>query len=381
MTDPPPGPRLLRLVQHQLALGKALPFGVRDEHGKLLLAKGRLLADAAQLEALLERGVYVDAEELRLHEAAAKTAEAPSPKQTLFDQWEQMIRRLDRVLRSVSEPGLPDRVRELAVALLALQRRDPDIGIYLAMRQDEKRLPLYGLTHSLYTAMACSLAVGRLGWSDDDALRLMAAALTMNLTIIELQGRLATQGNKPSEAQFALLRGHPDAAADALVAAGLDDALWLAAVRQHHERRDGRGYPTATTEPSELATALRHADVWMAKTSPRGGRTAMPIQQAHRELFADDGSGPFSAAMIKEFGIYPPGDFVLLKSGELAVVVRRGATAMVPTVAAITDRHGSPIIGTVRRDTARPEFAIAGPAPDKRLVLRVPPERLFGLVE
>jgi len=169
-----------------------LPFGVRDEDGKLLLAKGQWLADANQLAALLDRGAYVDAEELRLQQEAAKGAEAPASKQTLFDQWEQLIRRLDRVLRGVAEPGLPERVDELATALLSLQRRDPDIGIYLAIRQDERRLPLYGLTHSLYTAMACSLAVGRLGWSDADTLRLVAAALTMNLSIFELQGRLAT---------------------------------------------------------------------------------------------------------------------------------------------------------------------------------------------
>ena len=41
-------------------------------------------------------------------------------------------------------------------------RRDPDIGIYLSMRQDESRLNLYGLTHSLYTAMICQLMANRL---------------------------------------------------------------------------------------------------------------------------------------------------------------------------------------------------------------------------
>ena len=70
-----------------------------------------------------------------------------------------------------------------------------------------------------------------------------------------------------------------------------------------------------------------------------------------------------------------------LKSGELAMVVRRGATVNTPMVAAITDRKGMPIVGTNIRDTAKPEFAVAGPSPDQKLVLRVPPERLFGLPE
>ena len=40
-----------------------------------------------------------------------------------------------------------------------------------------------------------------------------------------------------------------------------------------------------------------------------------------------------------------------------------------------------PIVNTLMRDTAGAEFAIAALAADKNLVLRVPPERLFGLPE
>lgn len=370
---------MLRLVQRQILVGKPLPFGVRDEQGHLLLAKGQVVADDAHLAALLDRGAYVDAEEMRVLRQAAVAK--PARNLTLFDQWEQMIWRLDGLLRSAGEAGFAARVAELAVAMLALQRHDPDIAIYMTMRQDTKRLSIYGLTHSLYCAMACSLAAARLGWDEDATLRIVAAALTMNLSIIELQGRLATQGNKPTEKQFERLREHPQAAVAALIAAGVTDSLWLDAVAQHHERRDGKGYPAAIATPSELAVALRQADVLLAKISPRAERAPMPIQQAHRELFADDGGGPFAAALIKEFGIYPPGDFVQIKSGELAVVVRRGATAMVPEVATITDRQGMPTVNTVRRDTARPEFAIVGKPTDKSLVQRLLPERLYGLAE
>lgn len=382
MTAPPPELRLLRLVQRQILVGKPLPFGVRDEHGNLLLAKGQVVVDDAQLAELLDRGAYVDAEEIRLlRQAAAAVAAKPARKLTLFDQWEQMIWRLDGLLRSANEAGFAARVAELATAVLALQRRDPDVAIYMTMRQDTKRLSIYGLTHSLYCAMACSLAATRLDWNEDETLRVVSAALTMNLSIIELQGRLATQGNKPTEKQFERLREHPQVAVDALIAAGVTDSLWLDAVAQHHERRDGKGYPAGSTTPSDLAVALRQADVLLAKISPRAEREPMPIQQAHRELFADDGGGPFAAALIKEFGIFPPGDFVQIKSGELAVVVRRGPTAMVPEVATITDRQGLPTVNTVRRDTARPDFAIVGKAPDQTLVQRLLPERLYGLIE
>jgi HD-GYP domain-containing protein (c-di-GMP phosphodiesterase class II) len=370
--------RLLRLVQHQVHVGRPLPFAIRDAEGTLLLARGQVVGDDVHLAVLLDRGVFADAEEVRAAEAAAPP-KGPARPLTLFDAWEQMIWRVERMLNSHEEPGFPQRLDGVVGDLLTLLRREPDIGIYLAMRQDARRLSIYGLTHSLYTAMACALAAARLGWSEGETRRIVGAAMTMNLTILALQGRLATQGNRPTEPQFERLRAHPDAAASALEQAGVADVALLDAVRQHHERRDGSGYPTGRRDPDALATALRHADVLLAKVSPRAGRAPMPIQQAHRELFADDGGGPFAAALIKEFGIFPPGDFVQLKSGEMAVVVRRGSTATTPEVAAITDRHGVPVTTSLRRDTARPEYAITGPAADSKLVLRLQPERLFGL--
>jgi HD-GYP domain-containing protein (c-di-GMP phosphodiesterase class II) len=376
-------PRLFRLVHHQVQVGKPLPFSVRDEEGKLLLVRGHVIVDQSQLEQLIERGAFVDAEELR----QLKMAPPPPPEETaarkltLFGLWDQAIWRLERLLKSSTEPDFPARADELARAFVALVQRDPDIGIYLARRQDAKRYALYGLTHALYTALTCCLMAQRMGWGEPQLLTLVKAALTMNLSIFDLQGQLAVQGKKPNEAQTERLRAHPQASHDALVAAGVTDAAWLTAVLQHHERKGGGGYPNGVAEPSELAFALRCADVFMAKISPRSDRAPLPIQEAERQLFAETGGGAIAAAVIKEFGIYPPGDFVQLKSGELAVVVRRGAAVNTPTAAAITDRKGMPIVGTNMRDTARPEFAVAGPSPDQKLVLRVPPERLFGLPE
>lgn len=379
----PTGPRLLQLVLSQVAVGVPLPFGVRDAQGTLLLAKGQVVNDDAHLAELFDRGVYADADELQRAQQPLPPPDSGKPvrRLTLIDRWERLVGQLEVVLRSVAEPGLPERIATLSADLLALQRRDPDIGIYMAMRQDPKRLASYGLTHSLYAAMACGLAAARLAWSDAETKRIVSAALTMNLSIVELQGRMATQGGKPTAPQLERLRAHPDAAVAALSAAGITDTLWLDAVAQHHERHDGAGYPRGLTTPAELGVALRQADVLLAKISPRAERAPLPIQQAHRDLFVDGGGGPFATALIKEFGIYPPGDFVRLKSGELAVVVRRGASAKSPQVAAITDRNGTPIVAAPRRDTASPDYVIVGPVADKRLVQRVPPERFYGLPE
>jgi HD-GYP domain-containing protein (c-di-GMP phosphodiesterase class II) len=374
-----PPRRLFRLVRNQVQIGKPLPFGVRDEHGKLLLARGHVVNGADQFEKLIERGAFVDVEEFR--QAMAAQADEPKRKPNLIEVWEQTLRRLERLLRDPAESSFLTAVNELARDFVTLVQRDPDIALCLLRRQDPRRYALYGITHSLFTALTCNLMAQRMGWPEERALTLVKAALTMNLSIVDLQGQLAVQGNPPTQEQQALLSAHPQASHDVLVTAGLTDAMWLAAVLQHHERQGGGGYPSGVVQPCDLAVALRCADVFTAKISPRAQLTPTPIKVALRQLYAETGGSVMAAALIKEFGIYPPGEMVRLNSGELAVVVRRGTTVNSPMAAAVTDRSGMPSIGTQMRDTSRSEFAVVEALPDHKLALRVPPERLYGLPE
>ena len=370
---------LLRMVSDQLKVGAPLPFGIRDEQGKLLLAKGRIVASEAQLEILLSRGLYVD------HEQSGADEEASGPetakrRTTLFDLWKQITARLDLLLTSLDKPGFAERCDTFAGMLMGLIERDPDIAIYHSVRQDPNRLSLYGLSHALHCAMVAQLAATRVGWPPERVRTLVKAGLTMNISIVEVQGRYATLG-KLNDAQRAEIHDHPQNAVDRLQAAGVADADWLEAVLQHHERPGGGGYPHNLATTGEMAAVLRMADVFMAKISPRTERPALPILDAARQMFAESQGSPLAAAIIKEYGIYPPGNFVLLASGEMAVVIRRGATAHTPTAAAVTDHNGIPIVRTPRRNTADAKYAIKSSVPESRMMLRVPPERLYGLVE
>ena len=370
---------LLRMVADQIQVGQPLPFGVRDEQGKLLLAKGRVVANESQRQILVERGLYVD------HDESAADEEGAGPdgakrKTTLFDLWKQTTARLDMLLNSIDKPGFAERCDGFAGQLMALIARDPDIAIYHSVRQDPNRLSLYGLAHALHCALVCQLAATRAGWPPERVRTLVKASLTMNLSIVEVQGRFATMG-RLSDTQRDQIRAHPQDAVDRLQAAGVADADWLEAVLQHHERPGGGGYPQNLDQLCEMASVLRMADVFMAKISPRTERPALPILDAARQLFAEAQGSPLAAAIIKEYGIYPPGNFVQLASGELAVVIRRGATAHTPTAAAVIDRNGIPVVRTTPRNTAEPAYAIKSLVPDSKMMMRLPPERLYGLVE
>jgi HD-GYP domain-containing protein (c-di-GMP phosphodiesterase class II) len=373
----------VKMDRHLVQFGVPSPLEVRDAEGHLLLAKGAVVENDEQLAALLAHGAMVESDEAKAV-LAAQNGGRPEPEArptSVFGLWDQLRWRLERIVKGLAEDpkNFAARIDELAQHLALLTEKDADVGIFLAVRQDTRKLSIYGLSHAIYTGMICFLMSQRMGWSRERCLTLVKAALTMNMSVFELQGRLAAQGVPMLAEQRVVLHEHPLESARMLREAGITDEEWLTAVEQHHEWSDGKGYPRGLTEMSEMARALKYADIFLAKISPKAIRKPLHAQEAARELFKTDAGGAMAMAIIKEFGIYPPGELVKLKTGELAVVIRRTASASTPIAASITDKTGVPVLNVVRRDTSRPEHAITGFVADKSLLDRVPPERLYGL--
>ena len=67
---------LQHLSPSQLHLDTALPWNLYDEGGHLLLSRGFVLVRNAQIDSLIERGVFVRPEEYKLYNYPNET---PSP--------------------------------------------------------------------------------------------------------------------------------------------------------------------------------------------------------------------------------------------------------------------------------------------------------------
>ncbi len=372
--------KILRLPRSKVVLGSPLPWNIRDEEGHLLLSKGHTVDTEHQLDLLLQRGAFVDAEEVR--EAAQRAEAASTPTlvapPSLFGAWDKTAPALQALLADLQAPDFAARLDAYALHTIGLIDIHPDIALYRCVRQENAQHYWYGYEHSVHTAVLCVLMARQLQWPEARMLSLVKAALTMNLSIMELQGKMAAQDVPMKDKQREKIQQHPQEAVELLTRAGIVDADWLGAIAQHHERSDGSGYPRHVKEVAEMAVALRVADVFMAKISPRALREALTPQQAVRQLYTEDAGGPLSTSVVKQFGLYPPGDYVRLASGELAVVVQRSVNAKTPLVAAITDAAGLPSAKTLRRDTALPGYAIVGVVSERAVLKRLAPERLYG---
>lgn len=357
----------LSTVAHLIRTRHALPFSVRNQDCTLLLARGQMIDSESQLHALFERGALVDMDEVN----AAATLPPPgndavrrvhaAPLEALPGMWNDSTVRLGEVLGDVLRPGQPldETLQREAEVALALVDREPDLAVFRLVQQAARGQVHYGVSHSVDTAVACWLVSHRLGWDRDTRQTLFKAALTMNLGMLDLQAELVEQHEPLSDAQRQAVHDHPWRSVEQLERSGVTDADWLAAVAAHHEETDGTGYPRGLTDVAEMAQLIRRADVYCAKLSARAGRSALRADEAARRLYQQAPGETFSQAIIKEFGIYPPGTPLRLETGEWAIAVRRGTVANHPRVAVVADRHGMPLAHPVPRDTGRPGHHVA----------------------
>lgn len=368
-------PRTL-LAEHRqhLPIGGRLPFDVFDADGRLLLARGQCVESHAQLESLIRRDAVIGLDRPGpLPDAHAQAAGR-------VRAWEDAVARTRSVLSGPVAVGFDQALEAAAQPLVALVERDPDLAIFGMVRPETDGSGDYASSHAIHAALAAYLAAQRLKWTPCDRLRAFRAALTMNLSMGDLQNELAVQAGPVTPPQRREIQSHPDRSADMLVDAGITDADWLRAVRDHHEYGVGRGgYPRGVDGVGELALLVQRADVFTAKFARRRSRHAMASDQAARTQFARDRESPVSAALIKEFGLYPPGTGVRLMSGELGLVIQRGPTAATPVVAVVADGRGQAVAQPTRRDTGAAAHAVAQAVPTHELPLRLPIESLLVL--
>ncbi|XAH23268.1 phosphohydrolase [Xylophilus sp. GW821-FHT01B05] len=402
--------KLVPLKLESIRLGQPLPFSIRTAEGTLLAARGLVLE---QLDLLAEGGgtLYVDIQEspdyhrafmgqldtlLRtehtIGEIASARISADAPRGTAHARdeaalrtgpldWHELQIRATALLRAPQEHDFLPRLRRLHADIDAQVRQQPDTALFTLVHFAARELEMYSATHSLLVAVVCSMtARDALQWDAPMCEALGRTALTMNISMTGLQDTLARQPERPNAAQMAAIAVHANASAELLERLGVHDALWLDAVRQHHEPPTGA---LAQMEPAQrIARLVERADIFAARLSPRVSRAAMPAAAALRGSYFDqeqrvDEAG---AALIAALGVYPPGCFVKLASNETAIVLKRGRSGTTPKVAVVLNRHGMPIGERAVRDTSQPAFKITAGVPHHEVKVQLPLEKMQALI-
>ncbi|MES2960634.1 MAG: hypothetical protein V4792_20765 [Pseudomonadota bacterium] len=294
-------------------------------------------------------------------EAPAEPAQdaAPLSSTAALEGWDQLTRQLALLLRQ-EEPDAAwlEQIGSAAVQMRALAQRGVDAALYLLVQAAAADLDRYSARHAMLCALICDVCAEGLGWPAGEVDTLVRAALTMNLSMSDMQDALARQAEPLSEAQRAHIESHAERSAAMLEGTGVADPVWTEIVRRH--RDDAPATTAAPSPPQRMAQLLRRVDVYSAKLSSRAGRDQRSAAIAARDTCIGPDGVPdaIGSAILRALGLYPPGCFVQLANGDFAVVMKRGSKAHTPVAAALRRQDGGMYVHPTRRDTARSSFAV-----------------------
>jgi HD-GYP domain-containing protein (c-di-GMP phosphodiesterase class II) len=357
-----------------LKVGEPLPCDAYDAKGTLLLRRGQVISSASQIDKLKRHALWAGA--ASTHEPAAPELERKSSPLSLV----LAVRRQLQLLSAA--PAEDDVCKSLMRAAAMVQRAckaNADVALASILMHREGS---YAIRHSVNVAIACQIAGAAMSFSAADLFTTVAAALTMNVGMIELQQRLQQVGAL-NEEQRRDVAGHCERGEAWLQQRGVDKERWLEIDRDQHERPDGSGYPARKSGDAihPLTQLVSLADIYCARVSSRACRSAMLPNVALRRLFLNEGAAVnehHAASFIKTLGIYPPGTGVRLHNGSIAVVTRRGATDRHPRVSSITTQDGLRTGVPIRRHGDPTAHAVTEVVDLDELEMTVSMEALWG---
>lgn len=218
------------------------------------------------------------------------------------------------------------------------------------------------LKQPLYCTVLAELLADKLEYSIDARNKLLMATLCSNISFIEFQVLLNSMDGSLSQEQREKLRRHPEDGALLLEQAGIGNAHVIEVVRQHHERLDGSGYPRQLKAGEILTDALivSLTDFYTAMIDNRAYRSSTHATDALRKMYekASIREKPLQLNLVKAVGVFPPGTFVKLNSGEIALVIKRQSNTPTPIVRAIIDPAGQPYLGGIPRDCSQERYKV-----------------------
>lgn len=140
----------------------------------------------------------------------------------------------------------------------------------------------YTHTHSINVSLY-SLALGSFLQLDEAELQILGiAALLHDLGKSEVDYKIINKNGKLTDSEFRQMKKHPAEGHHIALQMGITDERILTAIRHHHEKMDGTGYPDGlkSSEISLFARLIGTCDIFDALTTKRSYKDAMTSFQA-----------------------------------------------------------------------------------------------------
>lgn len=165
--------------------------------------------------------------------------------------------------------------------LAALNKADPLLLSIISMNAMVEARDLYTGGHLWRVSQYVFRLTLQAGFQADEAARFALGAFLHDLGKIAIPDQILNKAGPLNSVEYDVMKTHPEVGAKLLANQPIPETIRLA-VRHHHERPDGRGYPDGLKHPdiSEEARVTGLCDAFDAMTSTRPYRRGLPVRYA-----------------------------------------------------------------------------------------------------
>ena len=208
-----------------------------------------------------------------------------------------------------------------------------------------KNRDAYTAEHCLRVAVYAIAFARFLGMPDEDIETAGMCGLLHDLGKLKVPSAILNKPGPLTPDEYVIMQSHTTHGFNLLKQDESLEPIIRDVTLHHHERVDGKGYPTHLPESqiSRFARLISIVDTYDAITSDRCYRDGRSPAEALKILYQNRGQ-QFDADLVETFirmiGIYPPGTLVELNTGEVAwVVSTHPGRKLKPKVEIVLDKN------------------------------------------
>lgn len=299
-----------------------------DTEKGLDIAPGESAVSEAESDAQVEEDLRQVAEGQRNMSSVSGAVEIQRAARICLQSRQALVSMFEeaRMGKTVDVGGARQLVSEISDSV----SRNPGALISLARL---KTVDDYTYMHSVAVCAMMVALARQLGLDEAQTRSAGVAGLMHDLGKAMMPMQVLNKPGKLTEAEFAIIKSHPEEGYRLLAGQPDMDPLVLDVCLHHHEKVDGSGYPHGLKDQDISLFAKMGAvcDVYDAITSNRPYKSGWDPAESLRKM-AEWSSGHFDPrvfqAFVKSIGIYPVGSLVRLSSGRIGVVIEQGSGSL-----------------------------------------------------
>lgn len=299
-------------------LGKS----ILTDDGQVLLRSGVKIT-SSYINKLKALGVfYIYIEDDRLSDIYVEDERLNELKKNTIKNFSSVIKNLTNNNNADFKDSL-SKVEELVDYLI----EDGDVNKSL---YDVKTHDNYTFLHCIDTGIMAAFLGMSMGFNEQQLKDLSKSAILHDIGKINIDNKIINKDSMLTEDEFEEMKKHPSYGAEILKKSFLISDSVIAAVEQHHERVDGRGYPRSLEGKAinKYAKIVSICDVYDAVSNDRSYRKKFTPNAAYELILSGCGSA-FDEEIVRKFretfSVYPLGCCLRLSNGVEGYVIKQNS--------------------------------------------------------